>query len=263
MSRRDYSPRPATAKIRDDIDTANTWVVSDSHFGHDNIVGFCHRPEDHEQVMIAEWRAVVPDDATVLHLGDLCYKGNGRFKNIVAPELPPYTHADAPTPHKGRKLLIQGNHDVQRYNFYRACGFRFVRPFSILWGEHSICAACNGRGTRGHDIDEDGCWRCDGRGHHPYRVSFAHYSWGEIDGEMTEQDLRIHGHIHNNGYTRDGFVPFLRQHINISAEQTKFRPVNLELLLQGALNGVYPESTPEQMADARARAGIARFGGTS
>jgi hypothetical protein len=29
---------------------ANTWVVSDTHFGHQNIVGFCHRPLDHEQV---------------------------------------------------------------------------------------------------------------------------------------------------------------------------------------------------------------------
>ena len=71
-------------KFRDDIDPANTWVVSDTHFGHDNIVGFCHRPEDHEQVMIAEWRKEVPDDATVLHLGDLCYRSNARFKHLVA-----------------------------------------------------------------------------------------------------------------------------------------------------------------------------------
>lgn len=263
MSRRNYSATPATDKIRDDIDPANTWVVSDTHFGHDNIVGFCHRPEDHEQVMIAEWRAHVPEDATVLHLGDLCYKGNGRFKNIVAPELPPYTHADAPMPHKGRKLLIQGNHDGQRYNFYRSCGFRFVRPFSILWGKYAPCAACGERGKRGEDAEEVKCWPCAGRGHIPWTVSFSHYSWGEIDGPIRPWDLRVHGHIHNNGYTRDGFVPFLKQHINMSAEQTKFRPVNLELLLQGALNGVYPESTPEQMADARERAGIARNGGES
>jgi calcineurin-like phosphoesterase family protein len=78
---------PDTFKPRDDIDPENTWVVSDTHFGHQNIVGFCHRPLDHEQAMIAEWRAHVPEDATVVHLGDLCYKGNAFFKNIVAPEL--------------------------------------------------------------------------------------------------------------------------------------------------------------------------------
>ena len=41
-----------TFLLRDDIDPASTWVVSDTHFGHRNIVGFCHRPENHEDIMI-------------------------------------------------------------------------------------------------------------------------------------------------------------------------------------------------------------------
>ena len=60
-------------KFRDDIDIGNTWVTSDSHFGHENIGGFCHRPLDYDQIMVAEWRKAVPDEATVLHPGDLCY----------------------------------------------------------------------------------------------------------------------------------------------------------------------------------------------
>jgi calcineurin-like phosphoesterase family protein len=104
-------------KYRDDIDLYNTWVVSDTHFGHENIVGFCHRPLDHDQVMIAEWRKEVPDDATVLHLGDLSYRSNARFKHILAPEL---TGA--------RKLLIMGNHDKQRYSFYKGSGFQPMQP---------------------------------------------------------------------------------------------------------------------------------------
>jgi calcineurin-like phosphoesterase family protein len=70
---------------------------------------------------------------------------------------------------------------------------------------------------------------------------------------MAPYDVRIHGHIHNNGYTRDAFVPFLKQHINLSVEQTKYRPVNLKLLLDAYLYGEYPETTEEQLADARAR----------
>lgn len=70
---------------------------------------------------------------------------------------------------------------------------------------------------------------------------------------MQHYDLRLHGHIHNNGYTRDGFVPFLRQHINLSVEQTKYRPVNLKLLLDAALLGEYPETTMEQLAEAAER----------
>jgi calcineurin-like phosphoesterase family protein len=65
--------------------------------------------------------------------------------------------------------------------------------------------------------------------------------------------VRIHGHIHNNGYTREAFVPFLKQHINLSVEQTHYRPVNLKLLLDGALLGKYPQTTPEQLEDARQR----------
>lgn len=204
-------------KTRDDIDPETTWIVSDTHFGHENIVGFCHRPEDHEQVMIAEWRKYIPDDGTVLHLGDLAYKGNARFKNLIAPELT-----------GGRKMLIMGNHDRQRYSFYRACGFNLVRPFGIIYqppGELSVA----------------------------YRISFSHYPWGEDDGVMRPTDIRIHGHIHNNGYTRDGYVPFLKNHINLSVEQTKYRPVNLKLLLDAVLLGEYPQTTQEQLDEARAQ----------
>jgi calcineurin-like phosphoesterase family protein len=221
MSRQRARPSRATEKIRDDIDPATTWVVSDTHFGHDNIVGFCHRPEDHEQVMIAEWRRYVPDDATLLHLGDLCYKGNARFKNLTAKEL---TGA--------RKLLIAGNHDRQRYSFYRDCGFKLASPFSIRYPA----------------IPD---WKL---------VSFSHYPWSiEDDGrEMGERDLRIHGHVHNNGYSRDAFVPFLRNHINLSLEQTKYAPVNLKLLLDAVILGEYPETTQEQLDDAARRKEVAK-----
>ncbi len=247
-------------RIRDDIDPASTWVVSDTHFGHDNIVGFCHRPLDHEQVMIAEWRAHVPDDATVLHLGDLCYKGNARFKHLLAKEL---TGA--------RKLLIKGNHDHQRFSYYRDCGFKIVSPFAIRYGPQDECERCNGKGwmTAGGTFgapyppcDAPGC--DDGLTVPLWRVSFSHYAWSyKDDGPMQTNDLRIHGHIHNNGYTRGGFVPFLKGHVNMSVEQTKYRPVNLKLLLDAVLLGDFPETTPEQLEDARERSDRARTEATA
>lgn len=216
-------------KFRNDIDIDSTWVVSDTHFGHENIVGFCHRPLDHDQVMIAEWRKEVPDDATVLHLGDLCYKGNAFFKHITAKEL---TGA--------RKLLIRGNHDKNPDSFYRTCGFQLVRPFKIAVG--------NKYGD-GRTIALD-----EGNFETVWNVSFSHYPWSATDDAIQGPcDLRIHGHIHNNGYSRDAFVPFLRNHINLSVEQTKYRPVNLGVLLRAYLLGDYPETTQEQLAEARAR----------
>ncbi len=133
-------------KFRDDIDPATTWIVSDTHFGHENIVGFCHRPMDHEQVMIAEWRAQVPDDATALHLGDLVYKENARFRHLTSKELT-----------GKRKLLIEGNHDHQRYSFYKQSGFSLVKPFAIPYGAAEQCPNCYGTGEiEGNDSTTDG-----------------------------------------------------------------------------------------------------------
>jgi calcineurin-like phosphoesterase family protein len=222
-------------KFRDDIDPANTWVVSDTHFGHENIVGFCFRPEDHEQVMIAQWRKVVPDDATVIHLGDICYGHNGgntRFRRLTSKELT-----------GKRKLLIKGNHDNQSYSFYRDCGFKLSRPFKLAL-DYS-----------GRVVDPMIAGPRAGIGH---IVSFAHYPWSvEEDGEQQSWDWRVHGHIHNNGYTRDGFVPFLRNHINISVEQTRYTPVNLKLLLDACAAGQVP--AVDARADRR-RSGASREG---
>ncbi len=194
--------------FRDDIDTTTTWVVSDTHFGHENIKAFCHRPPDIEQTMIENWARAVPDDATLLHLGDLSYKSNSFFKNLLAPHL---TGA--------RKLIIKGNHDRQRFSFYRDSGFKIIQPFKLAYRHHII--------------------------------SFSHYPWNpEYDAghEPPPDHVRVHGHIHNNGYTRAALVPFVRRQINISAEQTKYTPLNLKLLLDGFIFGELPEPTDEQLA---------------
>jgi calcineurin-like phosphoesterase family protein len=218
-------------RFRDDIDLDKTWVVSDTHFGHENIVGFCHRPEEHEQVMIAEWRAQVPDDATVLHLGDLSYKGNARFKHITAKELT-----------GKRKLLIKGNHDKQAFKFYKDSGFKLARPFALV----VTGVDADGQPQRkfedkavkfvlGDPAEFDSAY--------DYVISFSHYAWSDVEEEsraMFHYDWRIHGHIHNNGYQRYAYVPFLRNHINMSVEQTKYRPVNLRILLEAAILGSLP-----------------------
>lgn len=201
-------------KFRDDIEPENTWVLSDSHFGHENIVGYCARPVDHDQVILEQWRAHVPDNATVLHLGDLSWKNNGYFEHVIAPRL---TGA--------RKLLIMGNHDKGRPSWYKRCGFQIVKPFAIEYGTNS-----------------EGCICYDGLG--SYAVEFDHYP--DPSRDYREGVWRIHGHIHNNGYfdgrngSGDRLIPFLRNHINLSVEQTRYRPVNLKLLLDAAILGRLP-----------------------
>jgi calcineurin-like phosphoesterase family protein len=186
------------------IDPANTWVTSDSHFGHQNIVGFTKRPTDHEQVIMEEWARAVPDDATVLHLGDLSYRNNGMFRHVYSKHLT-----------GERKLLIRGNHDKQGGSFYRASGFKLIAPFQMEYLP-------------------------EGR-KRPWIISFSHYPLkeGEYHGPNF---VRIHGHIHNNGYGgkhAEEFIPFAAGQINVSVEQTHYRPVNLKALLEGYINGVY------------------------
>lgn len=193
-----------------DIDPASTWIVSDTHFGHENIVGFCKRPHDHESVIMEEWAQAVPDNATVLHLGDLSYRNNSFFKNMIAPHLT-----------GKRKLLILGNHDRQRPNFYRDSGFKIVKPFEMHYNPLA-----------------PGAWV----------VSFSHYPLKSPN--MNSQHVHIHGHIHNNGYGgKDSpYVPFSAGQINMSVEQTHYRPVNLKELLDGYINGCY--EPPKEEADA-------------
>lgn len=81
------------------------FVVSDTHFGHDNMMRFIRedgtpvRPFADRQyvddMMVDRWNATVNDDDIVYHLGDVFF-GSG---HEVLPRL------------KGRKRLILGNHD--------------------------------------------------------------------------------------------------------------------------------------------------------
>lgn len=182
---------------RSDINPKKTWLIADTHFGHENIKQFCHRPQDVEQIMMEEWaRAIGPED-TALHLGDLSYRNNAFFKHMIAKHL------------TGDKKLVKGNHDKGRPSFYRDSGFKIIKPFWIPWTSH-----------------ETG---------NSFQVQFSHYPWRLEDGPIPENVIRIHGHIHNNGYDRDVFRPYRRNQINVSAEMMKYKPVNLLELLRAAL----------------------------
>lgn len=85
-------------------DGSKVFFTSDTHFGHQNIIHFCNRPwatiAEHDQALIENWNATVPEDAVVFHLGDFSYKGGG-FPTIQ--HLKGLLH--------GQIVLISGNHD--------------------------------------------------------------------------------------------------------------------------------------------------------
>lgn len=104
----------------------NIWVISDTHFGHGNIIAYCNRPfhsvDEMNSKIIENWNSVVKDGDIVYHLGDV-YFGVGA-KNIL-PAL------------KGRKRLILGNHDdgkdkTLQDNFQKIMVWRMFPAFGLL-----------------------------------------------------------------------------------------------------------------------------------
>jgi len=84
------------------------WFISDTHFFHANILKFTDdngkkiRPfdtlEEMHETIIENWNKVVKDNDYVYHLGDVTFRYDGAFNNLMSRL-------------KGKKRLIVGNHD--------------------------------------------------------------------------------------------------------------------------------------------------------
>ena len=93
----------------------SVWIISDTHWGHNNIVNFTDtagdpvRPWDNiidmEEDMISMWNDVVSDNDFLIHVGDVAMNRTGYDR--VMPRL------------NGRKILVQGNHDEMSLNVYQ------------------------------------------------------------------------------------------------------------------------------------------------
>lgn len=112
---------------------SNIFVISDTHFGHTNILKFTDsttglhiRPgfstvEEMDELMIDRWNSVVNDSDIVYHLGDVYFESGHR----VLPRL------------KGRKRLILGNHDNGKAayiqaNFQKVMMWRIFTEFNCV-----------------------------------------------------------------------------------------------------------------------------------
>jgi len=95
--------------------TQQVWFVSDTHFGHKNILEYSHRPFDtievHDEALIERWNDRVRPGDLVYHLGDfaLCDEAGAI---AIAKRL------------SGQKYLIFGNHDKR---------LRKSKPFLSQW----------------------------------------------------------------------------------------------------------------------------------
>jgi calcineurin-like phosphoesterase family protein len=86
--------------------TLDSWIVSDTHLGHKNILSFepCrleqmlkdgYTEEEHNQWIIDNWNKTVKPGETVLHLGDFAFKGVANYIEQL----------------NGNIIMVFGNHD--------------------------------------------------------------------------------------------------------------------------------------------------------
>ncbi len=76
-----------------------TFVTSDTHFGHANIIKYCNRPfadvDEMNRELVRRWNETVSADDWVYHLGDFAFYNHGPILDQL----------------NGHKFLIAGNHD--------------------------------------------------------------------------------------------------------------------------------------------------------
>ena len=86
---------------------AQVFITSDTHFGHANIIKYAGRPfdsvEEMDEALVENWNSVVKQGDKVYHLGDVTM--NSKSLDILSRL-------------NGRKVLIKGNHDIQKLKFY-------------------------------------------------------------------------------------------------------------------------------------------------
>lgn len=90
----------------------NYWVVSDTHFGHHNIIKYCKRPFqtywEMDEALVENWNSVVSSGDYVYHLGDFFMEAprtaeEQSYRDLLLSRL------------NGRITLVLGNHDNTDY----------------------------------------------------------------------------------------------------------------------------------------------------
>ena len=138
----------------------NTWITSDLHFGHKNIMSFCPQSRARfrndlaymNEQMVKEWNDLIEPEDTVYILGDVAFmSGSDAAKMVMRLN--------------GVKILVRGNHDrktLMDVNFRNA----FAEVHEYL------------------DINYNGT-----------KVVMFHYPIAEWD-QMHRGSVHLHGHLH-------------------------------------------------------------------
>lgn len=104
-------------KMRD----AKYWIISDSHFNHKAIAQYCGRPENYNELIVENLhKAGIEPQDTLIHLGDVIFSKAGTLGDVIK-QMPVC-----------KKVLVKGNHDLEKNRWYIKRGFDFVCEFIVI-----------------------------------------------------------------------------------------------------------------------------------
>ena len=188
------------------------YFISDTHFGHSNIINICQRPfesiEQMDNVLIDNWNNIVTNNDIVYIVGD--FAGDNADADYYLDKL------------NGKKILILGNHDRnwikklykrKNWDIFKDPDYKLLIKKGYFYDiKHYTEKVINGQFFT----------IC----HYPM-IDFAFSSklFGEKFG------FHIHGHIHNN--LKEEFKYLFRAFntLNCGVEINNYKPVNLEELI--------------------------------
>lgn len=146
-------------------------IISDTHFGHENVIEYCDRPFDDvtemDLRMVQAWCHNVRTDDPIIHLGDVRHHPDALDEATWLSRLP------------GRPLLVRGNHDSPGPNF----------PFQVV----ESCVISHGRYCfylEHAPVNNPEIWQIHGHIHNnePISYPFIHYERKNINVSVEQID---------------------------------------------------------------------------
>lgn len=143
----------------------NYWITSDTHLGHDKMVEYCMRPQDHSEVILNNLKKMDSKPGDVLiHLGDICIGNEEIWQNELYRALS----------EKGLIIwLTKGNHDKKSDKWYLERVFHFVcETFTINMYGLNILFSHKPIKDNGYDLNIHGHFHnSDHKRHEPELVA--------------------------------------------------------------------------------------------
>lgn len=113
--------------------TSRTWVTSDLHFHHNNILKFqpnrkFNSVQEMNEAMIREWNEKVSPEDTVYILGDVAFCPAKEATAIL-------------TRLNGKKILIEGNHDSKlvKSDDFKSCFVEIHKYLRLVYDKTLFC----------------------------------------------------------------------------------------------------------------------------